>query len=240
VLQGRFDVAKLQALAEKVQKDGLLKIDIEKYGDSKVYRISGKGFPGPLYAAVLDKTHVGAASNKNTIEDALDKAAGKKKTALKIKALAEMFAKFKGDESLAVLATADAIIGGAKGKLNPDGTQEIEGALRDQGVEALQVTVNVGDAIKGRTTLTVKDAATAAKIEEGIKGGIKQGITELEKMKEYPALLKALKTVKVAVKDQTVTMEGEGDGEAVQQFFVALLVPRTKVKPGPSTNPTKP
>ena len=240
VIQGQFDAAKLQAAAGKLVDAGKLKAHAR--GDVKIFEFKEGG--DTFFGAVLDKSHVALAMNKMQIEAALDKAAGKKKTALKHKAIAEMFGKLKAADSTAVIATADAVVGhGGSSKVNPDGTVETKYTLHtlgDNGIQAIQATVNVGDAIKARTVLTLKDAATAGKIEEVIHGGIKQGIAELEKSKEFPALLKAMKTIKVGVKDATLTLEGEGDGDAVQQFFLALLVPRTSSKPGTTPNPTKP
>src|SRR5262249_18569487 len=107
VLQGRFDAAKIQAALEKMLKELKTSLKTHAHGDGKILEVS---LPGEaVFGAVLDKGHLAVAMKKDHLEALLDKASGKKKTALKSKALAEMFAKIKADQSVAVAATGDMV-----------------------------------------------------------------------------------------------------------------------------------
>jgi hypothetical protein len=235
LIQGRFDADKLRTAADKLVDAGKLKSQAR--GDARIYELAmGEE---AFFAAVLDKNNVALTISKSALETALDKAAGKK-TALKNKAVAEMFSKLKATDSAAFLATGDTVVSGHVAVTrNADGTVEKKHfvhTLGESGFQAMHVALEVGDTVMVKATLTAKDAAIAAKMEENVKAGIKQGIELLEKMREYPALLKVMKAVKVAVKDQTFTLQAEGDGEAVQQFVIAWLVPRPSIKPERDTN----
>ena len=236
VLQGQFDAVKLHAAAGKLVDEGKLKVQTR--GDSKIFEIQTSPRES-FFAAVLDKGHVILAMNKTHIETALDKAAGKKKTALTSKAFAVMFDKIKAVNSVTMIASSDAVMGASSTAMkDPSGNIVVTNkfhTLGDEGMQAMQVQVDVADIVKVRASLKGKDGEKARVVEKNISEGLKQAIAEMEKRKELPALAAAFKTVKVEVKDLTLTIEGQGDADAVQQLVLGFFTVRGTKAPAPNT-----
>jgi hypothetical protein len=73
------------------------------------------------------------------------------------------------------------------------------------------------------TTLSCKDAAKGKELAGVIDGGLKKGIAELTKAaaekKEFTAMVDAVKSVKVATKDQTITLTAQAKVDAVDSFI---------------------
>jgi hypothetical protein len=223
LFEGRFDPAKVHAGAKKLAKTVL------ERGKAKVYEL--KLAPEPLFLAVLDRSHVVLAAKKEHVEDTLDKAAGKKKSGLKNKALAEMLAKIKPEESLSVIATGDMVVGGSSSSVNGQVTSRVVTLAESAGIQSLSVTANMKDEVHVSVTLTATSADKAREIEKFITDGIPQVVAMVGN--NLPDLAKALKDAKIHRKNGSITIKGHGPGGAVQDLFVGWFTLRGQPEPKP-------
>jgi hypothetical protein len=230
LVTGRFDPAKLKAGAKKLAKATF------DHGSAKIFELA----LNPSYAAVLDKSHVVLASRKEQVQAALDKAAGKKKTMLKNKALAEMLAKIKPEDSLSVIATGDTVVGGTYSSVK-DGngervTSKVFTLAESAGIKALSVVATVQDEVHVKVTMTAMSVDKARKVEKLITDGLQGFGARIGK--EFPDLVKALKAVKIFRNGETITLQGKGSGEAVRDLFVGMFTLRSSSRP-PEDQPIK-
>jgi hypothetical protein len=229
VVEGRFDPARLQAGAKKLAKTTF------EHGSARIYELNLAPGLSP-FAAVLDKSHFVLAAQREQVQATLDKAAGKKKTALKSKALAQILATIKPEESLSVIGTGDTVFGGSYSSVK-DGngaervTSKVITLAEGAGLQALTVVATIKDEVQVKVTMTATSADKAREVEKLLADGIQQVKAFTEK--EFPQLAKALKGVKMVRKDATITIKGKGPGEAVRELFVGMFTMRAGGAPRP-------
>jgi hypothetical protein len=230
LVQGRFDLVKILAAADKLAKD-VPGAKVTAHGDTKILEFSSAS----LFAAVLDKGHLFLAADKAHVEAALDKAAGKKKTSLKNKPFAELFAKMKCKSPVEVLATATMVIY-VTGSVDPSGKSELKKhTLGDVGGLSFQGAVEIKDEVKVRVTLAARDEDTARTLDRTMR----EGLTVFTRFiaRELPKSAEALTAVKFSVKDKEITIEGQGGADVVTEMFKGMfgvrvdVVPNTEFKP---------
>jgi hypothetical protein len=236
LFEGSFDTAKMQARADELVKTFPAILKVKAQGDYKIYEVTSS--PEVLSIVALDKNTIFVTARRGDIDGILEKAAGKKKTTLKNKLLAEHFSKLKTDLSVNVIATGDMIAGGSTSvTTDPTGktiVKRTNHTLSDQGIKLLTVVAEAGDEITAKATITAKDVETAAKLETQMSMGIKQGIEELGRQGRTPALLDAMKNLKFNRKDGVLTMEAKGDGNTVSDMFMGIFGVRAKpIEPVP-------
>jgi hypothetical protein len=241
VVQGRFDRAKLEAKAAQLaaQQPGLVKI--RQIGAAKVAEIGGEDESGVV--AVLDYKTV-VAGPRNQVADAIDRAAGKKKGQLRNKQIAQYLQDLDSKQSIESLALAETVVSKS---VSQTGNNKPEVKLRtigDAGIAGLRIRAALGDDIKVQVAITAKDAAQTKTLAEAIAKGLKEAIGEGEKeaarIKELGPVMQALKAVKVGTKDQTITLEGRGGGDAALGFFQAWFMVRVQAEPAPARKIPRP
>jgi hypothetical protein len=245
LFEGRFDAAKLAAAAEGLAallKPGVT-LKVHDRGDAKVLEFQTSGGP-TFYAAALDKSHVLVAMNRELADAALDKAAGKKKTALKDKAFAERFAKLKAERSLSFIASSGLVERAVHTiERNADGStteKVVLHTLADMGVQAVEIAGDVKDDLAFSIMVTAKDKETARELNAGFAEGVARGIKELTAEKRFPALVKALEGIKIAGTDESFTASGRADAEAAQQFIQGMLFGARSAPSGSAPAPLPP
>jgi hypothetical protein len=230
LLEGRFDAGKLVAAAEKAAKEhpAILKLHVQ--GDARIveYTPPSNTPAGPAgYAVVLDRNHVFFSPRRADVDAALEKAAAKKKTALANKTFASLFRKLNDSDSLGVAASGDAKTN--KVVIIPmDKPPEPKIATVSDlgGVQTMLISIRVESEATIKSALAFKDKDAAVKMDKTIEEGLKLAVQNLEKSKEFAALVKALKGVKTSVKGEVVTVEGKADAETLQQYVLGVLLPR--------------
>jgi hypothetical protein len=239
VCEGRFDPTKLQAATEAAgKKYGSVK-PVEM-GKTKVYELAVPG--SPSFLALVDKNTILFAESKDYIAEALEKAAGKRKTEFKSKGLGDLIEKMDPKQIFSIAATGDLIMGGSV-STNAMGvvTRQVM-TLGQQGIDSLTGGLTIEDSvIKGKGTLTSPNAETAAKVSEQFQAGLKQAIDEVTKLatvqKEFAPLVDVLKSVKVSAKEDKIMVEGQGGTEAIEalikSFFFARASAPVPVAPPP-------
>jgi hypothetical protein len=239
IVEGKFDVAKLQATAEKAAKDFPNFFKLGTIGDAKVLEV------GParekMTVAVLNDNTVVMAPFKEQIAAALDKAAGKKKTQLKNASLQKLMAKWDAKQAVNVAAIGEMVTTRYNSTTINNGvqtTKTVQHTFAEEGVQSLLGGLTVGDDIKGSVTITTteddKGKNFAANFQKGLAQGIEETTREAARNKEMAPLVEMLKSIKVTVKDRTITIEGHGGAETVEALIKSLFwVGRAEARPVP-------
>jgi hypothetical protein len=220
--QGRFDPDKLRAKADKLVESmpGLLKA--HTVDGVKVYELPPRGGPRG-FACLLDRQTFLFAQRKDQVADALARLAGKKKVALKYKALQPLLDKMGPDDSVSFAALGEMVTGTSVSARN-DGMKTTRTVthhtLGEQGIASIQGAVRVGNEAKGKVTLTAKSDEAAKKLAKEMNDGLgsaRAGLQRaVEQQPQFAPALAVLQSVRVTSKGRTITLEGQADAEAVK------------------------
>jgi hypothetical protein len=218
LLEGRFDAAKLLAAAEKAAKDNPKMLRIHARGDARI--VEATLGPGPaVFAAAVDKTHIAASARRADVEDALDKAAGKKKTALKNKTLAGLLPRLKEGDSFGAAVSGDAVLG--------PGRRPFE-----EGIQAVLASAKADGDLAFSVSAIAKDKDAADKLEKEFNDNLARSIKSAEDNKKV-AVVKMLKGMKLSRKDNTLTTEGKADADVLKEIPFGYGATPPPVKPPP-------
>jgi hypothetical protein len=229
IVHGRFEVAKFEAKAEELAKAqpnlwSLTNVPDGAGGQYKVFK-SAKGLdfssvrPGlknkPAYIALLDKRVLVAAQEKDLVIDALDKAKGRKKTALKSKELARLLEKANGKQSVWV-----AVLPSVVGKLLPVDDDSSFKENLDK-IEAISGGFTVEDELRLELALAVKDPEVARELSSEINDGINFLLTFValtsRENKQLESALDALKTMKATTRGNAIILKGSVTAEMIEK-----------------------
>lgn len=206
---GKFDKTKLEAAASKAAQDDKNGLKILKEGGYTVYEMTNKKDGQIVYGAIVDGSTIAASPKKDYLVDALDKAAGKKKAALK-KDLADLLAKADAKQSVSVVALAQGL-GGPQAAELADKVKNIVGGI------------NVTDDIKMSFNLTAKDENGAKEVAKQMDEGLGQvkafaGIMAAQN-KQLAPLIDVLGTLKVEAKGTNVNLKGEVSKDIIDKLI---------------------
>ncbi len=173
--------------------------------------------------------------------EALDKAAGKKKTDLKDKQVRDALAKADSKAALRVVASVDLVTSVEMKSDGKGGVTTTTNRLRDKGTEGIRAAVTLGGAdLHAEATITAKDADKAKdmakSMNDGLEMGIKNVTKEAQEKKDLAPLVDALKTVRIAASGATVSVEGSAAPEAIPAgikafFWIGRSEPSQAEKP---------
>src|SRR5262249_19151037 len=159
------------------------------------------------------------------------------KTTLNSKALAEMLGRLKSEDSLSVIFTGDTVVGGSFKTVNGKPVESKVITLAESaGIQALTAVATVKDVVRVKVTMKATSADKAKEIEKLITNGLQTAARHAGN--EVPHLAKALQTVKILRNEATLTLKGQGSGEAVRELFVGWFTPRLSSRP-PKDQPVK-
>lgn len=236
VVQGRFDAAKLEAKARQFIND----LKVHEVGAAKVYESPGQ-LRQPMFAALVDAKTLVIAGFKQQVVDAVEKAAGKKKTQLIDKVMIGLLDKLDVDQPLAVAASGQMVVGTSTSVSNNNGQVVAtvqHRILKEQvGIDGLLGHIRVADDVKGGVTLTVADAEKAKEMATMIELGVQKMIEKVKKEIERPnsqvpakmlaPSLKFLQALKVTSQDRSVELRGEATAEATAELVKSWFLLRT-------------
>jgi len=253
LIQGKFDADKLQAKAKQAAKDHPGQAKSRKVGDIDLWEIIPPGgLIAPdaphIYLALLDKDTLMVTLVESHALEALDKAAGKKKTDLKDKQVRDALAKADSKAALQVVASGDLVTQVAFKSDNKGGFTTTTKSLRDDGIEGFRGAVTLGDAdLHSEWTLTVKDADKAKdmakSMNDGLGMGLKNVTTAAQQMKDLLPLVDALKTIKITASGDAISEEGSATPDAIAAGIKAIfLIGRSSSNPSakPDVRPIPP
>jgi hypothetical protein len=222
--QGKFDVAKIKAKMDQALKDQ--DGESHKDGESQVWQFptkEGRRLQHYDCVAMLGDDTVLACIFEDQAADALKKAGGDKKTDLKEKRLRQGLAKSDPKAILEVTSPGGLVM--HKDKDDRDHT------LRDDGIEGFHAVVTPGDAdLSFQLSVAFKNADEAKRQAADWGRLLDVGPQLLKKaIADHPdstndlaLLLETLKSVKLRSSDDTVFLEGNATGEAVEAGFWQL------------------
>jgi hypothetical protein len=223
VVHGKFDVAKFQAKAKQVAKDmpDTLKIHEIKGSELSLYEVNAPlpgpagNANGPMYVALLGKDTLVASQGKDYVLDAVDKAAGKKKTELKSKDVAALIDRIPADQSLWLALPGAALAKSPLAGSNDDAKQIID-AIQDA-----SASVAITKDVKAQLSVTAKNADNAKMLGKKIKDGLNTGLglllTVAANQEGLEPIIETLKKIKPSVKDKVVTVEVELAGSDIEK-----------------------
>jgi hypothetical protein len=234
IVHGRFDVAKFEAKAEALAKDQpntfkLVKATGDGGREYKLYEVAKTpGLDGqklvlkdkPGYVALLDKGTMVASPQKELVIEALDKAAGKKKTAVKSKELLSLIEKSDAKQSVWVAALHDVLARNV-----PGGDDGLVKEKIDK-VATLSGGVTIEKEIKLELVLAANSADDADDLRETINDTVQTGVGVLGilagKNKSLLPLIDILKTIKAGGTDKAVTINGQITGDVMEKALKTL------------------
>jgi hypothetical protein len=235
VVQGNLDAAKVKTLLERAAKSFPVKVADSKVGDVTVWTLTAGDEPS--YVAVPEKGVVIIAPFKEQAADAVERAAGKKKTMLKIKAMAGLLAKMdqKAAVSFAVsgdMAFTEKAVTFGKGDASKVWAKVKHHSLNEvYGLTSVTGSVLVADDIKGQATLNCKDSEAASALAKKAQDGLDGGIKFLSPVKEMAPLVDAMKSVKIKSQDKSVALEGQAKAEAIEGLIQMMVRAPSKSAP---------
>jgi hypothetical protein len=218
IVRGRFDIAKFQKKAEEEAKNKEVlkvhKVPDGLGGNYTLYEVTAPDQPAALFVALASKNVILAAPAKDYLVDALDKDAGRKKTALKNQKVADMLGRVDDKQSVWAVLLGEALL---KSPLGMDDTaKEILERIQDV---AFGVTVDKD--IKSEVVLAAKSDADAKELSTTIKGGLNQALGIVMIVgggkPEIEPLIDILKTIKPQVDGKTVSVKAMVSGEVIEK-----------------------
>jgi hypothetical protein len=205
VVHGRFDLAKFQAKAGEVGKDKDSHLKIIKEGSHTLYETEIPGQGRAMLVGLADQDTIVASTNKESVVEALDVKAGKKKNQLK-KEFQDLIEKSDPKQSLRVVALGSAI----NSLPQAESVKNILGGL------------SVGDDLRADFTITTEDAKSAKDLAKTLEDLLDQGKNFVSMMAQGNAHLAGLTglvdSLKVSDKGSTVVIKGEVSKEKIEQL----------------------
>ena len=230
LVQGKFDADKLEAKARQLAKDDAVSIKSRKVGEAELWEITPPGPAGEphIYLSLLDRNTLMATVVESQALEALDKAAGKKKTDIKDKQVRDALAKADSRAALRVVASGDLV---TSVEMKSDGKgvfTTTTKALRDQGIEGVRTAVTLGGAdLHAEATISAKDADKAKDMAKSMNDGLEMGIKNVTKAaqetKDLAPLVDAPKTVKIAASGATISVEASAAPDAIPAAIQSLF-----------------
>jgi hypothetical protein len=236
VVTGKFDVAKFTKKADEVAKDkkDAVKIHSVVVGkdEYKVYEVTNLDdlvkLPGELAPLApdsqamfvgIDKSAVIMSASKDSVAEAMAKAAGKKKTELKNKEIQKLLAKVDAQQTVSMVILASVIARSPVGE-EPQAKEVLEK------LDNITGGITVGDGIKTQILLGAKDADSATAINKKVDEGLDQAqqlvAAFADLRKDLAPLLQVVKGIKVGAKDKTVTIDSEISAEVLESLGKSL------------------
>jgi hypothetical protein len=237
LVQGRFDAAKLKAKLAQLAKDSPQGVKVD--AQEEIYRLAIPNGSSPFFFAQLDRNTLMVAGKKDLIAEAMEKAAGKKKTTLKSEAVREFLKKRKPEPALQMTADGSTFWQTMARSQVQNGariTTIQHTTLEDVGILRMRGGLSVAEKIKGGLTLKTKDADTAKQTAEIFRMGVKKVGDELEakvkaiaqnrgenleraKKRDLAPLRKAVDDTTIESDGSAVTLTTEIDREALATFL---------------------
>lgn len=197
LLQGKFDMAKIQTKAESAAKENSSVLTIGKAGGYTIYEVKPPDQNDTMFVALVDGATVAASPNKDYVVEVLDKKEGKKKAEIK-KELQALLAKADPKQSISIVS-----LGGPLAATGQPTAAKITSVVGG---------ITITDEVKAELVLTTKNADDAKALESELKDGIDQvkALVDLtaNQNKELKPLVDAVETLKVSAQGATVNVKG--------------------------------
>jgi hypothetical protein len=208
LVQGKFDMAKIQTKAESAAKENSDVLTIGKAGGHTIYEVKAPEQNETMYVGLVDGTTVAASPNKDYVVEVLDKKDGKKKAEMK-KELKALLAKADSKQTISIVSLGGPLA--ATGQPTAAKVASIVGGI------------NISDEVKVELVLNTKNADDAKSLEGELKDGIDQvkALVDLtaNQNKDLKPLVEAVDTLKVSSQGTAVTIKGELTKEVIKKLM---------------------
>ena len=216
IAHGRFDFDKFAAKAEQVSKDEPNCLKIHKISDGSggkflVYEVTAtEQFPS-VFVALADGTTLLASPGKDYVVDAMRKTTSKEAPALKNKQLQAMLERMDDKQSVSLAVVGTALTEGVP--------QDVKDLFEK--IDGIGGGVTINDEIKIEVAASAKNADDAKEVVEDLKTYLNQGrlmlsVLAFTKNPKIDLLIELVNSVKISVKDKTVTLKGSVSADAIE------------------------
>jgi hypothetical protein len=212
ILHGKFNADKFHSKAQEVIQTYGEILKIHKLEAIQFYEVN---FPGQtsFFVAVVNPTTIVASPGKDSLLEAIEKTAGKKKSEVK-KELLDLLAKVDGNRTLWMI--------GLKSALEHSPLSADENARPVLGkIETAAAGVTVAADIQAEFTLSAKNAEAAKELSKELVDKLDRakGIVSIlvGDVKELQILLELVGALKVSTDDRTVILRGQIGEEAIEK-----------------------
>jgi hypothetical protein len=224
IAEGRLGPDWLRARAKELNAavPGVLK-EADQNGVAAFEVAAPPAGPGGYFLAP-DRNTVVFVPQKEQAKEFLEKAAGKRATALKHPALREQLRNMTPDAAVQWVGVQEMVFGAtSKSAAGPGGKRTAERKLQrlgDEGIEGVSGSLTVDDALQFRLTLTARDADVAGKFLQETNKVLEEMAKELQRElprhKGLEPVLKEIGGVKVAQDGKSVAVTGRFTAETVR------------------------
>jgi hypothetical protein len=199
-------------------------LKIHEAGPNHLYEISSGPQP-ELFVAVLNKSTVVASPVRSQITDAFEKAAGKRETQIQNKAMQKLLTTVDPKQSAQVAAVGEMIMG--RSYVAQPGAKPEYRTLGDENIDAAQGSLMADEELKGKVTLTAKNADAAGNLAKEMNTGLAQTREMVRQMAagmpDFAPFAEILQSITIEHKDQTITVEGQGSPRVFQLLLKEIL-----------------
>lgn len=213
LIKGRFDLPKFRATAEQLAKEkGSISVKMQRVGTVQVYEVDvGR----PLFVGLVDATTIAVSSRPEPVIEALEKAAGKRKTGFQLKDIVPAIAKLDAKKSVSIAVTGNAGFGLDADVMKVGGKvveKPVKQTISQDGLDAITGSIQITDGIAGEVLVSVKGANVAKDVAKSLQEDLNDSIELIFKtFINYPKLAPAaefVKAISIKVKDnKTVAID---------------------------------
>ncbi|MBY0525311.1 MAG: hypothetical protein K2R98_18030 [Gemmataceae bacterium] len=213
IARGKFDATRFHARADQMMKDYPELLKVHKLGTARMYEFA---LANPFFVAMPENTAIVASFFKDQVIDAIDKGAGKKKTALKFKDVQSLIEKSDGKQTIWMAATARMVHSFETKEQTINGKKvevQTKDTLANAGVDSISGGILVTDGIKTEVAVVCKDAATAKQGAEFTQMDLREAAERAWKAalndKQFDPLLGYLRSLTATSKARVISIAGE-------------------------------
>ncbi|MBL8793550.1 MAG: hypothetical protein JNM56_06585 [Planctomycetia bacterium] len=221
LIKGRFDLPKFRVQAEQLAKEkGAFPVKAQKTGTIQYYEVDvGR----TLFVGLVDATTIAVSSRAEPVVEALEKAAGKRKTGFQLKELVPAITKLDAKKSVSIAVTGNAGFGLDADVMKVGGKiveKPVKQTISQDGLDAINGSIQITDGIVGEVQVSVKGANVAKDVAKALQEDLNDSIELIFKtFINYPKLAPAaefVKAITIKVKDnKTVVIDANVSAKQV-------------------------
>lgn len=227
LLEGRFDPARFQAFAEQAVKVSpqTFRVKIHKAHGVPLYEVILTPALS-MFVAVVDRTTVVASPLEEQAIEAVKKATGNARVALKDPQIKKLYETAAATQGIALAASRNMVVtrGGTSTTVNgKTTTKTYQVTLGEQGLESFATDLTIGAKVEAQATFVARDAATAQLLVQGLERLREQLLPAFPAESELAPLHDAVKKAKIVTDKQTVRVEASGGEHLIAVPLVFLM-----------------
>jgi hypothetical protein len=215
VVEGKFDVKKINGLLDDLVKNEPAKFSVEKATGKTLYKIAAPDLPAPMYGAIVDANLMVFSPVKESVRAGFDAASGARKPEIK-KEVVELLAKADRKASLFVAAYT-------KGKLDSVPLPGAEMKKLVEQIQSITAELKVEQDVQLELSVATTGNDEAKKMRELVAGGIDLMKIQIKvavgQQPELQPLVDVVNTMTAIQKDKQVVVAGKLSGEGLEKML---------------------